>query len=294
MKKKLNVLLLFGILLILNATALKAQQMPPIPVDDQVRIGKLDNGLTYYIRQNKLPANRANFYIVQKVGSVLEEESQRGLAHFLEHMAFNGSKNFPADETGPSIVSYLESIGVKFGANLNALTGMDYTIYNINDVPTVSQGAVDFCLLILHDWAGSLLLREKEIDKERKVIHEEWRTGQSAQMRMMEESASVIFKDSKYAERFPIGLMSVVDNFEPQVLRDYYHKWYRPDLQGIIVVGDIDPVLMEEQVKTLFSDRPKSVDAAERFYVTVPDNEEPLISVVADKELPSTNCKSSA
>lgn len=289
MKKKLNVLLLFGIFLILNATALKAQQMPPIPVDDQVRIGKLDNGLTYYIRQNKLPANRANFYIVQKVGSVLEEESQRGLAHFLEHMAFNGSKNFPADETGPSIVSYLESIGVKFGANLNALTGMDYTIYNINDVPTVSQGAVDSCLLILHDWAGSLLLREKEIDKERKVIHEEWRTGQSAQMRMMEESASVIFKDSKYAERFPIGLMSVVDNFEPQVLRDYYHKWYRPDLQGIIVVGDIDPVLMEEQVKTLFSDRPKPVDAAERFYVTVPDNEEPLISVVADKELPSTN-----
>lgn len=289
MKKNLRIFLLLGIAFAIGAVSLKAQQMPPIPVDNQVRIGKLENGLTYYIRQNKLPANRANFYIVQKVGSILEEESQRGLAHFLEHMAFNGSKNFPADETGPSIVSYLESIGVKFGSNLNAETGMDHTIYNINDVPTVNQGAIDSCLLILHDWAGSLLLREKEIDKERKVIHEEWRTGQTGQMRMLEESAPVIFKDSKYAERFPIGLMSVVDNFEPQVLRDYYHKWYRPDLQGIIVVGDIDPEQIEQQIQTLFSDRSKPVNPAERVYETIPDNDEPLISFVADKEIQATN-----
>lgn len=290
MKKALHkICLLLGLFVYLSTTALTAQQMPPIPVDDQVRIGKLENGLTYYIRQNKLPENRANFYIVQKVGSVLEEESQRGLAHFLEHMAFNGSKNFPADETGPSIISYLESIGVKFGYNLNAATGMDYTIYNIDDVPTINQGAVDSCLLILHDWAGSLLLREKDIDKERKVIHEEWRTGQTAQMRMMEEAAPVLFKDSKYAERFPIGIMSVVDNFKPQELRDYYQKWYRPDLQGIIVVGDIDPAAMEEQLITLFSDRSKPVDAAERIYETVPDNDETLITFVADKELSATN-----
>ena len=162
-------------LAVLCFTATKAQQMPTVPVDKQVRIGHLENGLTYYIRANKLPENRANFYIVQRVGSILEEENQRGLAHFLEHMAFHGSKHFPEDQTGSGIISYLETIGVKFGRNLNAYTGMDETVYNIDDVPTDRRGAVDSCLLILHDWSNSLFLRDKDIDKERKVIHEEWR-----------------------------------------------------------------------------------------------------------------------
>ncbi len=279
-------------LLVIFATStimLQAQQMPSIPIDSKVKIGKLENGLTYYIRENKLPENRANFYIVQKVGSILEEDNQRGLAHFLEHMAFNGSENFPAGESGKSIISYLETIGVKFGANLNAMTGMDETIYNINDVPVTTPGAIENCLLILHDWSNALLLREKEIDKERKVIHEEWRTGQDAQMRVIEKIAPSIFKGSKYAHRLPIGTMEVVDNFEPQVLRNYYHKWYRPDLQGIIVVGDINADEIEQQIKAVFSSVVMPENVSERIYEQIPDNDDPIIAVATDKELPMNN-----
>src|SRR5690554_2500026 len=207
-------ILLSSLLLLLLSVGSYARQTPPIPIDSQVRAGKLENGLTYYIRENKLPENRADFYIVQKVGSILEEENQRGLAHFLEHMAFNGTENFPGGEDGKSIISYLETIGVKFGTNLNAGTGMDETIYNINDVPVTTPGAVESCLLILHDWSNALLLREADIGKERKVIREEWRTRSDASQRIVESIAPAIFKDSKYAHRMPIGLMSVVDNFE--------------------------------------------------------------------------------
>lgn len=277
------------LVLFTSSTMLKAQEMPPVPVDKQVRIGKLDNGLTYYIRENKRPENRANFYIVQRVGSILEEESQRGLAHFLEHMAFNGSTNFPSGENGKDMISYLETIGVKFGYNLNAYTSLDETVYNINDVPTTTAGAVDSCLLILHDWSNSLLLREKEIDKERKVVHEEWRTRRNASQRLVDSIAPAIFKDSKYAHRMPIGLMSVVDNFEPQVLRDYYHKWYRPDLQGIIIVGDINAEEVENKVKTLFNKIPKPENPAERVYEQIPDNDEPIIAVTTDKEYAGNN-----
>lgn len=289
MKRQIKFIIAFTFTLFVSAIMLQAQQMPPIPVDAHVRIGKLDNGLTYYIRENKLPENRANFYIVQKVGSVLEEDNQRGLAHFLEHMAFNGSKNFPGGDAGKSMISYLETIGVKFGTNLNAMTGMDETIYNINDVPVTTPGAVENCLLILHDWSNALLLREKDIDKERKIIHEEWRTGQNAQMRVIENIAPSIFKGSKYAYRLPIGTMEVVDNFEPQVLRDYYHKWYRPDLQGIIVVGDINADEIEQRIKTLFSPIIKPENPAERVYEHIPDNDEPIVAVATDKELPMNN-----
>jgi len=265
------------------------QQMPPIPVDKDVRIGKLDNGLTYYIRKNNLPEKQANFYIVQKVGSILEEENQRGLAHFLEHMAFNGSKNFPNDKNGKGIIPYLETIGVKFGQNLNAGTSFDYTIYNIDAVPTGRKAALDSCLLILHDWSGYLLLRDKDIDKERKVIHEEWRTRQDMSMRMLGILLPEIYEGSKYAERIPIGKMEVVDNFEPKALRDYYQKWYRPDLQGIIIVGDVDVDKTEQQIKVMFADIRKPVQPAERVYSQVPDNNEPIVSVATDKENPNTN-----
>ncbi|MDO5523761.1 MAG: insulinase family protein [Bacteroidia bacterium] len=288
MKKLFKHIFLLAVLMS-STIAMQAQKMPPIPVDGKVKIGKLENGLTYYIRENKLPENRANFYIVQKVGSILEEDNQRGLAHFLEHMAFNGSKNFPAGENGKNMISYLETIGVKFGANLNAMTGMDETIYNINDVPVTTPGAIENSLLILHDWSNALLLREKEIDKERKVIHEEWRTGQNAQMRVIEKIAPAIFKDSKYAYRLPIGTMDVIDNFEPQVLRDYYHKWYRPDLQGIIVVGDINADDIEQQIKTVFSSIAMPENAAERVYEQIPDNDEPIIAIATDRELPMNN-----
>ena len=229
-----------AIFLMGSAAAAFAQQMPPIPTDPNVRVGKLDNGLTYYIRHNGQPENLADFYIAQKVGSILEEDNQRGLAHFLEHMCFNGTANFP----GNLLREYLEQNGVKFGTNLNAYTSVDETVYNITNVP-VREGLVDSCLLILHDWANDLTLDPQEIDKERAVIHEEWRTRSGAMMRMYEKVFPVIYKDSKYAYRLPIGTMEVVDNFPYQALRDYYEKWYRPDQQGIIVVGDIDVDKME-------------------------------------------------
>lgn len=262
--------------------AMAQQQMPPIPVDPNVRIGKLDNGLTYYIRKNALPADRADFYIAQKVGSIQEEANQRGLAHFLEHMCFNGTTHFPGD----GLKSYLERIGVKFGENLNAYTSIDETVYNISNVPVKTAGAIDSCLLILHDWSNDLILAEKEIDKERGVINEEWRTRMSAMQRLQEKLLPQMFADTKYATCFPIGTMDVVMNFKYQTLRDYYEKWYRPDLQGIVVVGDIDVDAIEAQIKKMFADIPAQPNAAERVYYPVNDNKEPLVIIEKDKEQP--------
>ena len=284
--KKLTLILA---LIMMTFLGMSAQQMPPIPVDKEVKIGKLENGMTYYIRRNTLPEKQANFYIVQKVGSMQEEENQRGLAHFLEHMAFNGTKNFPNDDTGKGIIPYLENIGVKFGQNLNAMTGFDETIYLINNVPATRQSVLDSALMVLHDWSGFLLLRDKDIDKERKVIHEEWRTRQDMNQRMLEALLPTLFKGSKYSDRLPIGLMDIVDNFKPEVLREYYKKWYRPDLQGIIIVGDFDVDKMENNIKTLFADIKAPVNPAERIYEQIPDNDEPLIGIAKDKENPMTN-----
>ncbi|MDO4179779.1 MAG: insulinase family protein [Bacteroidales bacterium] len=257
-----------------------AQQMPPIPTDPAVRIGKLENGLTYYIRHNELPEKRADFYIAQKVGSILEDDHQRGLAHFLEHMCFNGTENFP----GKTLIKYLESIGVKFGENLNAYTSIDETVYNICNVPVIRDGVADSCLLILHDWADGLTLAPEEIDSERGVIHEEWRTSSNAMMRMYEKVLPIIYPDNKYAYRLPIGIMEVVDNFPYQALRDYYEKWYRPDQQGIVVVGDVDVDRIEAKIKELFSPIRMPENPAEREYLGVADNQEPIVAIASDKE----------
>ena len=282
----MNVKKLFAVLLLMlvafSANVTMAQQMPPIPVDDQVRIGKLDCGLTYYIRHNDYPEHRVNFYIAQRVGSIQEEESQRGLAHFLEHMAFNGSEHFNGE--GKGIIDYTRSLGVEFGRNLNAYTSIAETVYNIDDVPSTRQSAIDSCLLILKDWSGGLLLTDEEIDKERGVIHEEWRLGQSAQMRMLERQLETLYPDSKYGKRLPIGLMSVVDNFPYQELRDYYHKWYRPDNQALVIVGDVDVDHIEAQIKELFKDCVLDPNAAQVVEEPVPDNDEPIIVVDKDKE----------
>ena len=258
---------------------------PPIPVDPNVRIGKLDNGLTYYIRHNDMPEHRVEFHIAQKVGSILEEPQQRGLAHFLEHMAFNGTKNFPGDENGLGIVQWCESKGIKFGVNLNAYTSVDQTVYRISNVPSDDKAVVDSCLLILHDWSNAILLSDKEIDKERGVIREEWRSRNSGIMRLYTEAQPVMYPDSKYADCMPIGSIDVINNFPYQAIRDYYAKWYRPDLQGIIIVGDIDVDAIEQQIKTLFADVPKPVNPAERIYYPVTDNDEPLIYIGKDKEV---------
>ncbi len=255
-----------------------------IPIDLKVKIGKLSNGLTYYIRHNELPSRRADFYIVQKVGSILEDENQRGLAHFLEHMCFNGTKNFP----GNSLVKELEKKGIKFGENVNALTSMDQTIYNLSNIPVLNDGIIDTALLVLHDWSGFVSLNDKDIDDERGVICEEWRTTNTGDSRVLEKTYRNVFLGSQYSERLPIGLIDVIKTFPYQRIRDYYKKWYRPDLQAIIVVGDIDVDNVEAKIKKLFADIPAPVNPAIRPEFIVPDNIEPIVSIVSDPEAQSS------
>ena len=270
-------------LVLMGTTAVVAQgmmQMPPIPVDPDVRIGKLDNGLTYYIRHNAWPEQRAEFYIAQRVGSIQEDDNQRGLAHFLEHMAFNGSTHFKGNE----MLRWCESVGVKFGTDLNAYTSIDQTVYNISNVPTTREGSIDSCLLILYDWADGLLLEQEEIEKERGVIHEEWRLRTSAQMRMLERDLPKLYPGSKYGHRMPIGLMEIIDNFERPFLQAYYEKWYRPDNQAIIVVGDVDVNQVEQKIKTLFSPIKLPENPALVTTYPVPDNSEAIYVIDKDKE----------
>ena len=282
MKMKKIFAVMFMMIMAFSVNVTKAQQMGPIPVDDAVRIGKLDCGLTYYIRHNDYPEHRVNFYIAQRVGSIQEEESQRGLAHFLEHMAFNGSEHFNGE--GKGIIDYTRSLGVAFGKDLNAYTSIAETVYNINDVPSTRQSAIDSCLLILKDWSNGLLLTDEEIDKERGVIHEEWRLRRSAQQRMLENQLEALYPGSKYGKRMPIGLMEVVDNFKYNELRDYYHKWYRPDNQALVIVGDVDVDHIEAQIKDLFKGMTLDPNAAQVVDEPVPDNETPIIVVDKDKE----------
>ena len=279
-------IILSGQWLTVNA---QEMQLPPIPVDPAVRIGHLDNGLTYYIRHNEKPENRVEFYIAQKVGSIQEEPRQRGLAHFLEHMAFNGTKNFPGNEKGKGIVDGCESHAIKFGTNLNAYTSVDETVYNISNVPTDNTAVLDSCLLILHDWSNYVLLEDEEIDKERGVIREEWRSRNSGLLRVYTDAQETMYPGSKYADCMPIGNIDVVNNFPYQDLRDYYNLWYHPDLQGIIIVGDINVDEMEGKVKALFSEIPKATGKPERIYYPVSDNDAPIIYIGNDKEVSTPN-----
>lgn len=264
-----------------TAVPAAAQVMPQLPLDSAIVTGVLPNGLTYYIRHNERPKGQADFYIAQRVGSILEEENQRGLAHFLEHMCFNGTTHFP----GKSLITWLENIGVKFGENLNAQTGYDDTIYKITNVPVARESVQDSCLLILHDWANDLLLLPEEIDAERAVIHEEWRKNNVGQMRILEKLLPVIYPGCRYGERLPIGTMEVVDNFPYTALRDYYERWYRPDQQGIIVVGDIDPARIEAKIKEMFGDIEMPADAPVRFYEPVPDHDGTIFAIGHDSEM---------
>ncbi len=270
-------------LMLFSTTAMVAQQMqmPPIPVDPAVRIGKLDNGLTYYIRHNEYPEHVANFYIAQRVGAIQEEESQRGLAHFLEHMAFNGSEHFK----GNGIIEFCRSLGVEFGSDLNAYTSIDQTVYRVCNVPTKRATALDSCLLILKDWSNGLSLEADEIDKERDVVHNEWRLGEGPSQRMIQRALPKVYPGSKYGERLPIGLMSVIDSFKPKTLRAYYQKWYRPDNQAIIVVGDVDVDKMEAKIKELFAGIKVPANAPKVVAEAVPDNKEAIYVYEKDKEM---------
>lgn len=272
-------------LLLLAPASLFAQT---VEQDASIRQGKLKNGLTYYIRHNAKEAGLADFYIAQRVGSILEEPRQRGLAHFLEHMAFNGTKHFPGKGKQLGIVPWCETIGVKFGTNLNAYTSVDQTVYHIGSAPIKREGIIDSCLLVLNDWSQFINLEPKEIDKERGVIHEEWRNRRTgmAMQRMMENVMPKIYKGSKYEDCLPIGNMDIVDNFPYQDLRDYYQKWYRPDLQAIVVVGDFDVDMMERKIQKLFGKIKTHKNPAERIYYPVNDNDKMIVAIEKDKEQP--------
>ncbi len=276
MKRILSTLIALAIIITASAQSV-------LPTDSEYRIGKLDNGLTYYIRHNETPKGQADFYIAQKVGSMQEEENQRGLAHFLEHMCFNGTENFP----GKSLINWCQSVGIKFGANLNAYTAWDETVYQVMNAPTARESVQDSCLLILHDWADALTLADEEIDAERGVIHQEWRKDYMGESKLREQLFPVIMPGNKYAERFPIGTIEVIDNFPYQALRDYYETWYRPDQQAVIVVGDIDVDRIENKIKELFGPIEMPSNAKPREYVHVEDTPGTIFAIGSDKEMPA-------
>jgi zinc protease len=254
--------------LLLVGVSAQAQMMPSIPQDKDVRVGKLQNGLTYYIRHNGYPEHVVNFYIAQKVGSINENEDQRGLAHFLEHMAFNGSEHFKDNQ----LQEYLQSIGVEYGRNLNASTSTDKTVYFITDVPSTRISALDSCMLVLKDWSTGITLDVKAIEQERDVVHNEYRMRIVGLQKILEGVLPDLYPGSKYGQRYPIGLMSVIDGCSPETLRAYYRKWYRPDNQGIIIVGDIDVDRTEQKIKELFDGIKVPANAAKVELEPVPDN----------------------
>ncbi|MGN7808831.1 M16 family metallopeptidase [Flavobacterium sp. 22076] len=255
-----------------------------IPLNKDVVTGKLKNGLTYYIMHNEEPKDRASFYFVQNVGAILEDDNQNGLAHFLEHMAFNGTEHFK----GKGIIKMLEKNGVTFGKEINAYTAQDETVYNISTVPVTNEKLIDSTLWVLHDWSGSLSLTNQEIDAERGVIREEWRTRRTSDFRLKMQTDPVLYKGSKYSKRDVIGDLNIINNFKYPELRNYYKKWYRPDLQAVIIVGDIDVKVMEEKVKAIFSGIPLAKKAAVRTYAEIPKHDELYFGTASDKEASST------
>lgn len=255
-----------------------------LPNDPEVRKGKLENGLTYYIRHNDKPAQRAEFYLATNVGAIQETPDQDGLAHFLEHMCFNGTKNLP----GKQMLDYLQKIGAEFGRNINASTGVEQTTYMLNNIPVVREGIIDTCLLIMHDYSHYVTCAPEEIDKERGVIIEERRTRRTADWRMHEKSLPYYYGDSKYATCTLIGSQENLETFKPESLVNFYHTWYRPDLQAVIVVGDIDVDQIEAKIKNLFSDIPAQENPKPKEIHKVPGNEEPLVGIITDPEASST------
>lgn len=279
MKKIAFVALILGLMISANA-----QELTKLPLDSAIRFGQLENGLTYYIRHNEQPKQRCDFHIAQAVGAVLEEDNQNGLAHFLEHMAFNGTQHYP----GKGIINYFESIGVNFGGNINAYTSIDETVYRLSDVPTIREGIIDSALLVMHDWACGLLLLPEEIDAERGVIREEWRTRNNANGRMGNIVRAKLYPNSQYGKRDIIGDTAVINNFEYEALRSYYKKWYGPDNQAIIVVGDIDVDQIEAKIKALWADVPARANRGERPLYTVDFYSQPTVAIATDKEAQQT------
>ena len=274
----------FIIVFVFTTTAQNLDLNSPLPIDKAIKKGVLPNGLTYYLHSTDVTKDVASYYIIQNVGSVLENDDQQGLAHFLEHMAFNGTETFK----GKELLNTMQKHGLVFGRDINAYTSFDETVYNINNVPTTPE-LIEKGLYALRDWCNYLLLTDKEIDAERGVIKEEWRTRQNGQMRILQATIETMFGGSKYAQRLPIGLMDIVENFEYKVLRDFYHDWYRTDLQAIVVIGDIDVDQFEAKIKDMFSPIPAVKNPAERFVVKIPDNDKMRYDIAMDKEVTTAN-----
>ncbi len=275
--------LILSAILLISTILLSAQTdfdlNSKLPEDPSVSKGVLENGMTYYVRSNETPKNRAELLLIVKAGSIDEDDDQQGLAHFCEHMAFNGTKNFPKHE----LISYFESIGMDFGAEINAYTSFDETVYTLT-VPLEDPEFIEKGLQVLYDWASQITDSDEEIDNERGIIHEEWRQGRGASFRMMQKWLPVYFNKSRYANRLPIGTMEVVDNCPPDALRRFRNDWYRPDLQAVIVVGDFDQKEMVEIIKSKFSAISKAVNPREKKYFGIPEHKETLVKVATDKE----------
>ncbi|MEN2401233.1 insulinase family protein [Flavobacterium sp. MC2016-06] len=271
----------FAAMLFIASSEASAQFKTTFPLPKTVAHGTLSNGMQYFIMHNEWPKNRADFYFVQNVGAILENDDQDGLAHFLEHMAFNGTEHFK----GKGIINMLEKQGVSFGKDINAYTAYDETVYNLSNVPADNRVLLDSCMYVLHDWSGSLLLADNEIEAERGVIREEWRTRRNADYRAGEKIDKTVFEGSKYAKRNVIGDLNVINNFKYQVLRDYYKKWYQPQNQAVIIVGDIDVTLIEKRVKEIFGSIPTPKNITKREYEKIPVHKENRYVLATDKEL---------
>ena len=257
---------------------------PKLPVDPNLTLGRLQNGIQYIIRENKRPENRAELRLVVNAGSILEDEDQQGLAHFVEHMAFNGTRNFPKQD----LVDYLESIGMRFGPDLNAYTSFDETVYMLQ-VPTDSARIVTQAFRILEDWASGILFEAEEIDKERGVVIEEWRLGQGAGARLRDKQFPILLQGSRYAERLPIGKKAVLDTFRHEAAKRFYREWYRPDLMSVIAVGDFETEWIERLIQTHFGRIPAVSQPRKRTLHPVPGHEETLFAIATDPEATRTN-----
>lgn len=275
----MKILVILFLLLAGNVSAY-AQKKGNFPEDKAIRKGVLKNGMTYYVVKNNDPERHASFYLVTRIGALMEEEDQNGLAHFLEHMAFNGSKLFP----GNSLISTMERQGIVYGENLNAYTTYGETVYNITDAPVTDKNVIDTCLMVLSEWSNGLLLRDEDIEAERGVIAEEWRVRRTSDARIGEQVSDMMFNSSKYARHNVIGRLDIIKGFAPQRLRDFYERWHRPDLQAIIVAGDIDVKDIERRIIERFENLPVLKDAPEPVFDTIPDQYSPRYVAAMDPE----------
>src|SRR5687768_9795322 len=264
---------------VVNPTSIDTASATPLPRDPRVVVGTLPNGIRYYIRRNAKPEKRAELRLVINAGSILEDDDQRGLAHFLEHMAFNGTARFPKNQ----LVSYLESVGMRFGPDINASTSFDETIYELQ-IPTDSSSIEGKAFDILEDWARGIALDSAEIEKERGVVIEEWRLGRGADARMADKQLPILLKGSRYADRLPIGDKKTLETFRLEAVRRFYADWYRPDLMAVVAVGDFDVAKIEQQIKTHFSDVPAKPNGRARAKFGVPDQDSTLVAIATDKE----------